>query len=45
MHVWRALKLIFREICTKNDGNELEFLDFNHVIDKTEKDGFYVKTT
>ena len=37
------LKLIFRQICTNNDSDELEFLDVNHVIDKTEKGGFYVK--
>ena len=37
------LKLIFREVCTKTDCDELEFLDVNHVIDKTEKGGFCVK--
>ena len=37
------LKLVFRQISTKNDGDELEFLDVNHVIDKTEINGFYVK--
>ena len=37
------LKLVFRQISTKNDGEELEFLDVNHVIDKTEISGFYVK--
>ena len=44
MRVWRTQsKLVFRDICTKNDGDELEFLDVNHIIDKTEKGGFYVK--
>ena len=37
------LKLVFREISTKNDGDQREFLDVNHVIDKTEKGVFYVK--
>ena len=37
------LKLIFREICTNNDSDELEFLNVNDVINKTEKGGFYVK--
>ena len=37
------LKLVFREKSTKNDGDEPEFLGVNHVIDKAEKGGFYVK--
>ena len=37
------LKLVFREISTKNDGDQLEFLDVNHGIDKTEKGAFYEK--
>ena len=37
------LKLVFRQISTKMDGDEFEFLDVNHVIDKTEISGFYVK--
>ena len=37
------LKLVFKETSTKNDDDELEFLDVNHVIDKTEIGGFYVK--
>ena len=37
------LNLIFREISTEGDGNQLEFLDVNHVINKNEKGGFYVK--
>ena len=37
------LKLVFREMSTKNYGDDLELLDVNHVIDKTEIGGFYVK--
>ena len=29
-----SLNLIFREISTEGDGDQLEFLDVNHVISK-----------
>ena len=37
------LKLIFREISSQSKNKELEFLDVNHIINETEKGGFYVK--
>ena len=36
------LKLFFIEICKNNDGDKAELLDINHLIDKTEKGGFYL---
>ena len=38
-----SFNLIFTEISTEGDGNQLEFLDVNQVIEKKEKCGFYVK--
>ena len=36
----RNLKLVFREISTENSDHQLEFMDVNHIVDKTEKGRF-----
>ena len=40
---YNGLKLLFRRISTREDGDSLEFLDVNHIVCKNTRGGFYTK--
>ena len=45
MFIHYDLKLNFIEISLNSEIKELKFLDVNHIMNKKEEVGFYVKTT